>query len=84
MEPSSYSKALKDPKWREAIKLALNLMLAEQDAVRCKRVCKIKFHYDGTIERYKARLVASGYTQQREGFDYQETFEPVARFAAQF
>ena len=48
-------------------------------AIDNKWVFKIKRKPDGTVDRYKARLVVRGFSQI-EGVDFFETFSPVARF----
>ena len=52
-----------------------------KSAIDCKWVYKIKTRSDGTVDRYKARLVSRGFTQEYE-IDYEETFAPVARLSS--
>ncbi|KAL5777432.1 hypothetical protein ACOSP7_010358 [Xanthoceras sorbifolium] len=46
--------------------------------IGCKWVYSVKYRSDGSLERYKARLVALG-NRQEHGVDYKETFAPVAK-----
>ena len=52
-----------------------------KSVVGCKWIYKIRTRSDGSIERYKARFVVKGFTQEH-GIDYEETFAPVARISS--
>ena len=47
--------------------------------VSSKWIYVIKHAANGSIEKYKARFVARGFSQ-KEGIDYEETFVLVARY----
>lgn len=91
-EPNYYHEASKNAKWREAMRKEIDALenngtwkivhLPEgKKPIGCKWVYKIKYRADGTVERYKARLVAQGYTQV-EGVDFHETYAPVAKMTS--
>jgi len=46
--------------------------------VSCHWVYKIKTNSDGSIERYKVRLIAKGYSQQYD-MNYKETIALIAK-----
>ena len=49
-----------------------------KNIVDCKWIFTLKYKADGSLERYKARLVAKRYTQTYE-VDYQENFALIAK-----
>ena len=58
---------------------AMQCTAAGRRPIGCKWVFKLKLNADGSVDKYKARLVAQGFTQ-REGVDYDEVFAPVLKY----
>ena len=88
-EPKGFKSAAKNPKWFSAMRDEMKAL--ERNAtwdlvprptnfnvVGSKWVFRTKFLADGTIDKFKARLVAQGFTQV-PGIDYSATFSPVVK-----
>jgi hypothetical protein len=89
--PFLHSEAIKYKCWRKAMDEELH---AFQDnhiwdvvpcpstvkAIGCKWDFSVKLRSNGTLDRYKARLVALG-NRQEYGVDYEEIFAPIAKMA---
>ncbi|XP_074271447.1 uncharacterized protein LOC141595383 [Silene latifolia] len=89
VEPPSFRVAINDPRWCKAMEAEITALEnngtweladlpSDKKALGCRWVYKIKYKSDGSIERYKGRLVIFG-NHQVEGIDYGETFAPVIK-----
>ena len=91
-EPTTFEEALNSQqkrKWEDAMAAEMHSLMdnevwelvelpKDRKPVGSKWVFKVKTNEYGEVERYKARLVAQGFTQVK-GADYDETFCPVVR-----
>ena len=48
------------------------------EPIECRWLYQVKYNTEGSVNRYKTRLVAKGYAQQH-CVDYDETFASVAK-----
>lgn len=92
VEPRTYQEALNGPdakKWEAAILEEIDAhnknktwfksdIPKDRKPISCRWVFKVK-HVPGEKDRFKARIVARGFTQC-EGVDYEETYAPVVRY----
>ena len=93
--PNTYEQAICGPKgkqWNEVYTSEFESMIHNKVfvwaqlptgkiAFPCKWLFVVKRRLDGTIEKYKARIVAGGH-KQWEGIDFQETYTPVVKFVS--
>lgn len=88
LHPTTFEQDVEEPCWRDAMATEIQALddqnaraltsLPPRNDMGCKWVYKIKHKANGTVECFKARLVAKSYTHI-EGLDYTNTFASVAK-----
>ncbi|KAJ6423528.1 hypothetical protein OIU84_024484 [Salix udensis] len=88
-ELEGYEEAKQSPEWQKAMQEEISMIEKnctwelvdrplEKNIIGVKWIYRTKLNADSTINKHKARLVVKGYAQIY-GFDYLDTFAPVAR-----
>jgi hypothetical protein len=91
-EPSTFEEATKHKVWKDAMIEEYESILKNdvweevrrpqgKSVVTSKWLYKIKHATNGSVEKFKARFVARGFSQ-KEGIDYDEIFAPVSRYTS--
>ncbi|KAK8685120.1 hypothetical protein V6N13_041128 [Hibiscus sabdariffa] len=94
-EPQTYNDAIRSPEgtlWKDAIKSEIESIMQNHTwelmdlppgikRLSSKWIFKRKMKADGSIDKYKARLVIKGY-RQKEGLDYFDTYSHVSRITS--
>ncbi|RVW95350.1 Copia protein [Vitis vinifera] len=87
--PNNIQEALKISKWNTIIEEEIRALeknrtwelielLEGKSPVKSKWIFTIKYKANGSVDRYKARLIAKGFTQSHE-IEHQETLAPMAK-----
>ena len=89
LEPKSTKVALTNPSWQTTMHVEYDSLIkngtwtlvdlpSSRTVIGCKWVFRVKENPYGSINKYKARLVAKWFHQQL-GFDYKETVSPIIK-----